>query len=59
VLAKLRRMCAQQPGGGYSPSDVGQALSKLGYDKAARKRFLKSVPGVTLRGTGPNKVLEF
>ena len=59
VLAKLRGMCAQQPGGGYCPSDVGQALSKLGYDKAARKRFLKSVPGVTARGTGPDKVLEF
>jgi hypothetical protein len=56
VLAKLRGMCTQQPGGGYSPSDVGQALSKLGYDKAKRKRFLKSVRE---RGTSPNKLLEF
>jgi hypothetical protein len=59
VLAQLRGMCTQQPGGGYGASDVGQALSKLGYDKAARARFLASVPGLSVRGTGPNKVLEF
>jgi hypothetical protein len=59
VIAQLRGMCTQQPGGGYSASDVGQALSKLGYDKAKRKRFLESVPGLSVRGTGANKVLEF
>jgi hypothetical protein len=59
VLAQLRGMCTQQPGGGYGASDVGQALSKLGYDKAARARFLASVPGLRVRGTGPKKVLEF
>jgi hypothetical protein len=59
VIAQLRGMCKQQPSGGYGASDVGQALSKLGYDKAARARFLASVPALTVRGTGPNKVLVF
>lgn len=59
VLAQVRGMCAQQPGGGYSATDVGQALSKLGYDKAARARFLASVPGLKKRGTGVNLVLVF
>jgi hypothetical protein len=44
---------------GYAASDVGQALFKLGYDKAARERFLASVPGLTVRGTGANKNLVF
>lgn len=59
VLAKIRGMCTQQPGGGYSATDVGQALSKLGYDKAARTRFLASVPGLTKRGAAANLILEF
>jgi hypothetical protein len=59
VLAQVRAMCTQQPGGGYSATDVGQALSKLGYDKAARARFLASVPGLQKRGTGANIVLVF
>ena len=59
VLAQVRAMCTQQPGGGYSATDVGQALSKLGYDKAARARFLASVPGLKKRGTGVNLVLVF
>ncbi len=59
VVAQLRTMCKKKPGGGYGASDVGQALSTLGYDKAARERFLKSVPGLTVRDTGPNKTLVF
>jgi len=59
VLAKVRGMCKQKPGGGYSSTDVGQALSKLGYDKAARARFLASVPGLKRQGTGPNVTLKF
>lgn len=59
VVAQLRTSCAKKPGGGYGASDVGQALSKLGYDKAARERFLESVPGLTVRGTGANKILVF
>jgi hypothetical protein len=59
VLARVRDMCAKKPGGGYSATDVGQALSKLGYDKAARARFLASVPGLTKRGTGPGLTLVF
>ena len=60
VLAQLRAMCPQQPGGGYGASDVGQALSKLGFGtKAARTRFLNSIPGLQERGTGPKKILVF
>ncbi|WP_295577120.1 NYN domain-containing protein [uncultured Lamprocystis sp.] len=59
VLKQIRSMCTQKPGGGYSATDVGQALSKLGYDKAARMRFLASLSGLKKRGTGPNLILVF
>jgi hypothetical protein len=59
VLATLRGTCSQQPGGGYAATDVGQALSKLGYDKAARRRFLASVPGLKKSGSGPTLTLVF
>jgi hypothetical protein len=60
VLAKLRQMCQQQPGGGYGASDVGQVLLTLGFNtKAAREKFLKSIPGLKKRGTGPDKILVF
>ncbi len=59
VLAQVRGLCTKRPGGGYSATDVGQALSKLGYDKAARARFLASVPGLQKRGAGPNLTLIF
>jgi hypothetical protein len=52
VLAQVRDLCDRQPGGGYSATQVGQALSKLGYDKAARERFLKSLPGLKKTGSG-------
>ncbi|UHD18430.1 NYN domain-containing protein [Thiocapsa bogorovii] len=54
VLAKVRGLCKQQPGGGYPASAVGQALQKLGYDKAARASFLKSTPGLKKMGSGAN-----
>ena len=59
VVAQLRTMITKKPGSGYAASDVGQALFKLGYDKAARERFLASLPGLTVRGTGANKILVF
>ena len=59
VLAQLRHLCDQQPGGGYSATQVGQALSKLGYDKAARARFLKSLPGLKKQGSGANLCYHF
>jgi hypothetical protein len=59
VLAQVRSLCKQKPGGGYAATDVGQALSKLGYDKAARARFLASVPGLKKQGTGPDVTLKF
>jgi hypothetical protein len=59
VLAQVRGMCKPKSGGGYSPAEVGQALSKLGYDKAARARFLASVPGLRKRGTGAQMTLVF
>ena len=52
MLAQVRNLCDKQPKGGYSATQVGQALSKLGYDKAARARFLKSTPGLKKQGSG-------
>ena len=60
VVAGLRQMCPKQPGGGYQPTHVGQALAKLGFvDAAARKKFLKSVPNLVARGAGAEKRLVF
>ena len=52
VLAQVRDLCHQQSGGGYPASAVGAALSKLGYDKAARACFLTSTPGLKKKGSG-------
>lgn len=60
TLARLREMCKRLAGGGYAPTDVGQALTKLGFKKPKdRRRFLDSVPGLESRGTGAKKVLVF
>lgn len=56
VLAKVRGLIKQKPGGGYSATDVGQALSKLGHDRAARERILISVPK---RGAGATLTYVF
>lgn len=52
VLQELRSLCQPQPGGGYPAGIVGHALSKLGYDKAARARFLTTTPGIRKQGSG-------
>lgn len=60
VIDKRRGMCTKQPGGGYMASDVGQALLKLGFDtKGKRTQFLRAIPGLHERGSGPDKVLVF
>lgn len=59
VLAGLRQMCPEQPGGGYQSTHVGQALQKFGFDAKARKTFLASVPNLGTRGKAQNKVLLF
>ena len=60
VVAGLHQMCPEQPGGGYQPTHVGQALVKLGFaGAAARKKFLKSVPNLVTRGEGAEKRLVF
>ena len=60
VIAQVRGMCKQQPGGGYSATDVGQALAKIGYKTPAeRKRVLATCPGLRERGAHPHKLLVF
>ena len=59
VLAGLREMCPEQPGGGYQSTHVGQALHKFGFDAKARKQFLTQVPNLGTRGKAQNKVLLF
>ncbi|SDW11543.1 NYN domain-containing protein [Thiocapsa roseopersicina] len=60
VIAQVRGMCKQQPGGGYSATDVGQALAKIGYKTPAeRKRVIATFPGLRERGSHPHKLLVF
>ncbi|MBK1724088.1 NYN domain-containing protein [Thiocystis violacea] len=60
LVAQVRSLCKQRPGGGYSPTDVGQALSNLGYKTPKdRKRVIATFPGLREQGTHPNKVLLF
>lgn len=60
VIAQVRGMCKQQPGGGYSATDVGQALAKIGYKTPAeRKRVIATFPGLRERGAHPHKLLVF
>lgn len=60
IVAQVRSMCKQQPGGGYSTTDVGQALSKIGYKTPAeRKRVIAAFPGIREKGAHPNKLLLF
>ena len=60
LLAQVRAQCTLQPGGGYSATEVGQALYALGLtDKAARTRFLKAIPGLQEAGIGGTKRLIF
>lgn len=60
VIAQIRALCKQQPGGGYSATDVGQALTTLGYQTpAARKRVIATFPGLREKGAHPHKLLIF
>jgi len=59
VVAALRTMCPEQPGGGYTATHVGQALAKMDFDAKARKQFLKTVPNLSTKGTGSEKLLLF
>jgi hypothetical protein len=60
VIAQVRSLCKQQPGGGYSATDVGQALSKIGYKTPAeRKGVIATFPGIREKGAHPNKLLLF
>lgn len=60
VIAQVRAMCKQQPGGGYSATDVGQALVKIGYKTPSdRKRVIATFPGLREQGAHPHKLLVF
>lgn len=59
VLAQLRKICTPAPKGGYRATDIGQALSKLGYDAPARRRFLATTPGIQTQGCATDKVYRF
>jgi hypothetical protein len=59
LLHELRSLCQPQPGGGYPAGIVGHALAKLGYDKAARTRFLTTTPGVRKQGSGASLAYLF
>jgi hypothetical protein len=60
VVTQVRSMCKQHNGGGYSSTDVGQALAKMGYKTPAeRKRVIATFPGLHEKGAHPNKLLVF
>ena len=59
VLARLRALCQPLPAGGYSASDVGQALKRLGFAAPARRHFLANTPGITTEGKATKKVYRF
>lgn len=60
ALAHVRASCKQQPGGGYSPTEVGQALTKLGYTTpGARRQILAQFPNLQEQGCAAQKRLIF
>ena len=60
AMAHVRATCKQQPGGGYSATDVGQALVKLGYaTPAARREILARFPQLQTKGEAAQKRLVF
>ncbi|NEX19027.1 NYN domain-containing protein [Thiorhodococcus mannitoliphagus] len=60
AMAHLRATCQQQPGGGYSTTDVGQALTTLGYKTAAaRRQILAQFPNFREEGRASQKRLIF
>ncbi|MBB1072959.1 NYN domain-containing protein [Rhodoferax sp. 4810] len=62
-IAKLVRLvqeqCKKATGGGYATNEVGQVLAKLGYDQAARRKIVTSIPGVTTYKEGSTTYLVF
>ncbi|EIC22489.1 NYN domain-containing protein [Thiorhodovibrio frisius] len=60
AVAYVRANCQKQPGGGYSSSEVGQALAKLGYSTPAERRhILAQFPKFQTQGSGAQKCLVF
>lgn len=60
VVAQVKAMCKPLPEGGYSTTDVGQALAKIGYKTPVeRKRILATFPGLQEQGTHHRKRLLF
>ena len=60
LVARVRALCKLQPGGGYLATDVGSALSSLGYKSVAERRaIVAGFPGLKEKGGHPTKVLVF
>ncbi|TVT60420.1 MAG: NYN domain-containing protein [Azoarcus sp. PHD] len=59
AVAKIRQTIAQDKKGGYSASAVGQLLSEMGHDKAARTKILRAIPNFKESGVGGDKRLIF
>lgn len=59
AVAKIRQTIAQDKKGGYSASAVGQLLSEMGHDKAARMKILRAIPNFKESGVGGDKRLIF
>lgn len=59
AIVKIRQTLSPNKQGGYSASAVGQLLSQLGHDKAARTQILRTIPNLKEAGVGGDKVLIF
>ena len=59
AVAKIRQTIAQDKKGGYPASAVGQLLSEMGHDKAARTKILRAIPNFKESGVGGDKRLTF
>lgn len=60
LVARVRALCKPQSGGGYLATDVGNALSSLGYKSVAERRaIVAGFPGLKEKGGHPTKVLVF
>ena len=60
LVARIRALCKLQPGGGYLATDVGKALSSLGYKSVAERRaIVAGFRGLKEKGGHPTKVLVF
>lgn len=60
LVARVRALCKLQPGGGYLATDVGSALSSLGYKSVAERRaIVAGFPGLKEKAGHPTKVLVF